>query len=216
MFQLYYYPNNASLAPHFLLHHLQAPYELVLVDRKANAHKSDDYLRLNPMGRIPALVDGELTLFESAAICVHLCERYPQSGLLPPVGSHERAHVFQWLMFLTNTLQSQLMARYYPSRQTDDVEGVTSVIAAQDRRIEESLAILDAQLATSAYLVDAQLTACDYYLFMLACWCLPLERSPARYPHLSRYIRLLCDDLSIKAVCALEGIDLSRFTLVGI
>ncbi|MHA2840884.1 glutathione S-transferase family protein, partial [Vibrio campbellii] len=44
MFKLYYYPNNASLAPHFLLQHVKADFELLLVDKKAQSHKKKDYL----------------------------------------------------------------------------------------------------------------------------------------------------------------------------
>ncbi|HGS5222392.1 TPA: glutathione S-transferase N-terminal domain-containing protein, partial [Vibrio cholerae] len=71
MFKLYYYPNNASLAPHFLLHHVQADYELLLVDKKANVQKSADYLKLNPTGRIPTLIIDGQPIFESPAICIH-------------------------------------------------------------------------------------------------------------------------------------------------
>ena len=69
MYQLYYYPSNASLAPHIVLEEIGAPYELVLVDRDAQAHKQPDYLKLNPSGLIPVLIDGDLVLTETAAIC---------------------------------------------------------------------------------------------------------------------------------------------------
>lgn len=74
MFKLYYYPNNASLAPYFLLHHVQADYELVLVERESDNHKSADYLRLNPAGCVPVLVDDGQATFQSPAICIHICE----------------------------------------------------------------------------------------------------------------------------------------------
>ena len=85
MFKLYYYPNNASLAPHFLLHHVKADYELVLVDRKLNAQKSKAYLRLNHSGKIPTLVDGEQVICESAAICIHIAETFPEYELIPKI-----------------------------------------------------------------------------------------------------------------------------------
>ncbi|MFT7130003.1 MAG: glutathione S-transferase, partial [Gammaproteobacteria bacterium] len=106
--KLFYYPKNASLVAHFVLEELEMDFELVLVDRNTNAHKSADYLSLNPMGRIPALVDGDLVLLESAAICLYLCERYSGSALLPRSDSSERPLFFQWLMYLTSTLQSEL------------------------------------------------------------------------------------------------------------
>src|SRR5262245_63889985 len=72
MLELHYYPGNASLTPHMLLEELGVPYALKLVDRTRNAHKAPEYLRLNPNGLIPVLVAGDLVLYETAAICLHL------------------------------------------------------------------------------------------------------------------------------------------------
>ena len=209
MYQLYYYPNNASLAPHFLLHHMQANYELVLVDRRSNIHKSVDYLKLNPAGRIPTLIDDGDAIFESAAICVHLCEQHNQ--LMPALGSKLRPKFHQWLMYLTNTLQAELMVRYYPHRHTNDEQTIANVIAAQDERIAESLAIIDQQLSDNRYLIGEEISACDFFLFMLAEWCLPVEKSPLHFPTLSQYLARMSQHPTVKAVCEIEKIDLSPF-----
>ncbi|WP_419465208.1 glutathione S-transferase family protein [Aeromonas caviae] len=67
-----------------MLHHLDADYELLLVDKKSNSQKSLDYLKINPAGRIPTLVIDEQPIFESSAICMHMCELHPESNLMPP------------------------------------------------------------------------------------------------------------------------------------
>lgn len=72
MYTLFFYPRNASWAPHMVLAEMGVDFELVLVDRKTNAQKSADYLLLNPTGRIPTLIDQDIVIFESAAICLHL------------------------------------------------------------------------------------------------------------------------------------------------
>ncbi|WP_348650733.1 glutathione S-transferase N-terminal domain-containing protein [Thalassomonas sp. RHCl1] len=77
MYKLFYYPRNASWAPHMLLKEIGAEHELILVDRKSEQQKSSEYLKLNPTGRIPTLVDGDLVIAESAAICLHLCDSHP-------------------------------------------------------------------------------------------------------------------------------------------
>ncbi len=212
LFQLYYYPNNASLAPHFLLHHVGADYELILVDKESNSQKSPDYLRLNPAGRIPTLVVNDQPIFESAAICIHICELYPESGLLPKIGDPKRPLFFQWLAFLTNTLQAELMVKYYPHRHTDDESTIPNILAAQDDRIAEALAIIDAQLAHNDFLLGDKLSACDYFLFMLAEWSLPVPKSPMTFEHLARYLRRMCDNPTIQAVCGIEEMDLSEMT----
>src|SRR4051812_29148827 len=91
-YQLYYYPGNANLAPHIVLEEAGCEVELVLVDRAARAQKSAEYLQLNPNGRIPTLVCGDLVVFEAAAICVHVAGQHPEARLIPPLGALPRAH----------------------------------------------------------------------------------------------------------------------------
>ena len=211
MYQLYYYPNNASLAPHFLLYHMDLPYQLHLVDKQSNAQKSPDYLKLNPAGRIPTLIVDGHALFESPAICIHLCESHPEHSLIPELGSVERPLFFQWLTYLNNTLQAELMLYYYPHRHTNDQRAVPHLLAAQELRIAAVLAVINEQLADKAYLIGAQLTACDFFLFMLAEWSLPISKSPLSFPHLAAYLKRLSQHSTIQAVCEIEGIDLEPF-----
>ena len=115
MYALYYYPGNASLLPHMMLREIGAPFELRLVDRTQDAQHSEAYLRLNPNGRIPVLVQDDLILFETAAIALHLVDQHPAAGLAPPPGTPERAALFKWMVHLTNTPQAEYRAWFYPS-----------------------------------------------------------------------------------------------------
>ncbi|KZZ15647.1 glutathione S-transferase [Oleiphilus sp. HI0080] len=168
-------------------------------------------MKLNPAGRIPALVIDGQAMFESAAICVHLCELHPEHGLIPAVGTYARAEFFQWIMYLTNTLQAELMVRYYPERHIKDPTLVDGVIAAQDERIVEALEVINQRLEKQPYLCGDALTACDYFLFMLCEWSLVLTRSPVTFSALSAYLQKLSQNETIKTVCEIEGIDLSVF-----
>jgi len=211
LYTLFYYPNNASLAPHFLLHHVQAKYELMLVDRKTNAQKSPEYLKLNPAGRIPTLLSDGQAIFESSAICIHISEAHPEYNLIPVLGDPKRPLFFQWLAFLNNTLQAELMVYYYPQRHTNDATTTPNVIAAQQERISEALSILNLQLEHNRYLLGDSLSACDFFLFMLAEWSLPIKQSPLTFPYLAAYLKRLANYPTITTVCAQEGIDLTRF-----
>ena len=85
--------------------------------RAAASARPRKYLRLNPHARVPARRRRRiLVLYESAAICLHLCERHPDAGLAPPVGSAARAHFYQWMIYLTNTIQADAMLYFYPER----------------------------------------------------------------------------------------------------
>ena len=149
MITLHYFPGNASFTPHVLLHEIGAPFELAKVDRANNAHKSPAYLKLNPNGQIPVLVDGDLVLYETAAIALHLADTHPAAGLVPALGSAERAQFYKWLMWLTNTLQASLIVYFYPERLVDDgnAAGAAEVRAHAEKKVGVLLDMLDAELA---------------------------------------------------------------------
>src|SRR5258706_276676 len=100
MIELHYYPSNASMVPHIVLEDIGQPYRRLLVDRTTGRHKAPDYLRLNPNGLIPVLTDGDLVLYETAAIVLYLCDKYPEAGLAPAMQSTQRAHFYKWLFWL--------------------------------------------------------------------------------------------------------------------
>jgi glutathione S-transferase len=194
MITLHYYPSNASFAPHVLLHEIGAPFQLQLVDRHAGAHKSAGYLALNPNGLIPALTDGPLVLYETAAICLHLVDTHPQANLAPPVGSQERAHFYKWLVWLTNSLQATLIHYFYPDRLVDEGNeaGAAQVRSHAQAKVGEYLAQLDTELARHGgpWLLGANYSAVDAYAFMLCRWTRGFSRQPARdYLHLGPYLR---------------------------
>ena len=209
MIQLHYYPSTASMAPHILLHELKVPFELLLVDRLQNAQKMTAYLQLNPNGLIPVLVDGDLVLYEAAAICLHLCDAHPAAGLAPAIGTAERAHFYKWLMWLTNTLQATLIAYFYPERWVNagNDEGAAQVKAQAEVKVGLLLDQLDAQLASQAqafpepHLLGASYSAVDIYSLMLCRWTRNFASNPARQrAHLGPYLqRLLARPAVIKA-----------------
>lgn len=212
MYKLFYYPRNASWAPHMVLHHLRVEYELILVDRKSNAHKSENYLKLNPTGRIPTLIDSNLTLFESAAICLHLCERHPEAGLVPAVGELDRANFHQWLSYLTTTVQPELMIYFYPTRHTTNPDGARAIVKAQEARLASMFAILDEALVGREFLVGSRISLCDYILFMLAHWGIGLNQPPLSYVHLGSYLRRMTKQDSVNLASSVEGTDLSMYS----
>ena len=209
MIELHYSPSTASMAPHILLRELGLPFELRLVDRTQNAQKMTAYLQLNPNGLIPVLTDGELAVYEAAAICLYLCDMDPAAGLAPKVGTAERAHFYKWLMWLTNTLQATLIAYFYPERwvNVDNALGATQVKAQAEIKIGLLLDQLDAELARHAlthaapWLLGANYSAVDIYSLMLCRWTRHFKTQPASArPHLGPYLqRILARSAVIKA-----------------
>jgi glutathione S-transferase len=88
-----------------MLEELGVPYDLVTLDLGAGANREPAYLRVHPLGQVPALVEGDTTIFESIAICMYLADRFPERGLAPPVASRLRAPYYQWLLFCPTTIE---------------------------------------------------------------------------------------------------------------
>lgn len=208
MLTLYYYPGNANLAPHMLLEELGVPHALVLVDRAVEAHKSAAYLALNPRGLLPTLVDGDLVLFETAAICLHLADSHPEAALAPPLGSAQRAHFYRWLMYLTNTVQAEMLLYFYPERLSDDEAMAARVKHHAEARLAEMFDYLEQTLqANGPFLLGERFTALDPYLFMLARWSRMMARPARSRPALARFLASMAARPAVQRAFAAEGID---------
>lgn len=210
MRQLHYYPSNASMAPHILLEEIGAPFELVRVDRDHDAHKSADYLKLNPNGSIPVFVDGDLVLYESAAICLHLADNAPGAHLVPVFGSTVRAHCYKWLVWMTNTLQATLMVYFYPERWVEEgnTAGAAELRSHAERRVGPLLDQLEAELARHGgpWLMGQDYSVLDPYCLMLCRWTRGFTTTvPARdRAHLGPYLRRMLERPAVQRALATE------------
>ena len=211
MLELHYYPGTAAMVPHILLEEIGAPYQRVLVDRMQNAHKAPDYLKLNPNGLIPVLVDADLVLYETAAICLHLCDTHPEAALAPDLGTAERAHFYKWLMWLTNTLQATLIIYFYPERSVfpGNTAGAAEVKAQAEARIGGLLDQLDAELARHGgpWFTGEAYSALDAYVFTLCRWTRNFSSPAARTrPHLGPYLQRMLARPAVQRVFAAEAL----------
>lgn len=202
--QLYYSPGTASLIPHILLEEMGVPFELVEVDREHDAHKSPDYLRLNPAGLIPVLVDSDHVLAETAAIVLALADRFPEKRMAPPCPSPAREQCYRWLMYLTNTLQAELIHYFYPHRLGG--EHAEAVQARARDRIMPMLDILDAQLAqsTGPFFLGADYSIVDIYLFVLCRWTRNMPQPARLRPHLSPFLARMVERPAVRQVLERE------------
>ena len=208
MIQLHYYPSTASMAPNILLEEIGAPFQRVLVDRTQGVQKTQQYLQLNPNGLIPALTDGDLVLYESAAICLYLCDSYPQAALAPPLGSPERAHFYKWLMWLTNTLQATLIVYFYPERwmNASNAAGAAELKTHAEARVRVLIDQLDTELARHGgpWLLGDAYTALDAYTLMLCRWTRTFGQPARTRAQLGPYLQRVLARPAVQRALAAE------------
>jgi len=151
--RLSYSPNSRSVRVRWLLEEIGADYELrpVRGDERAGAeHRSR-----HPLGRVPALETEDGTLFETAALCLHLAERHPEAGLLPAEASFERALVYQWISFGLTEIEP-FIAEASRAAESDPERA-----QAARERVRTAVGVLDSVLARGDYLVAGRFSVAD-------------------------------------------------------
>ena len=108
MYQVYGMPRTRSTRVLWALEELGADYRFHLIDLAKGEGQSPEFLKLNPFGKIPVLVDGDLVLTESAAICSYLADCHPEAELVPRTGTPDRGRYDQWCHFVMSELEQPL------------------------------------------------------------------------------------------------------------
>lgn len=169
--RLHWSPDSANIVVRLALEELGLPYEGLRVDRGRGGLREPGYLALNPQGLLPVLEDGELVLFETGAILLHLADR---AGRLGPGGPEAhapapRATFLKWLFYLSNTLHADLRAAFYSHRYIDE-EAMPALRAGLARRVTGHLTLLEAQLSPEGWLAAGSPTLVDLYLAVCLRW----------------------------------------------
>jgi glutathione S-transferase len=211
MLALYYYPGNASLLPHMMLREIGVPFEMRLVDRDQNAQKSAEYLKLNPNGRIPVLVDGDLVLFETAAIALHLVDKFPEAGLAPALGTKGRAEFYKWMVHLTNTPQAEYRAWFYPHEHVSGEAAVPAAQKAAEQRLYGMFDVISEQLGDKTWLLEDRFSAADLFLFMLIRWGRGMPRPPRTLPNLNALAERVIARPAVQTALEVEGLKAPVF-----
>ena len=209
MYQLYWSPGAASMAPHAALQEIGTKFDLVKIDLDQGAQHSPDYLRLNPHERVPTLVyDDHHVMYESAAICMFLAERHPAALLAPRIGSTQRAAFLQWMAYLTNTVQEALIEWWYPDYYVKGEEALAKFKANVEERIEQMWEHLDSRIAAHGpYLCGADPFICDTYLAMLTRWSRMMPRPAMSHPNLRQMVAAVIARPAYAKMLAAEGIE---------
>ena len=145
MMKLYWSPRSRSFTALWLLEETGHPYERVLTDISTGAQKTPEFLAVNPMGKVPALGDGDVAIAESAAICAYVAERFPDAKLAPPLGDPRRAKYLQWLFFGPSCIEPaliQIFTKLEVPSSTAAWGSATQVFDVLDRALEKGPWIL--------------------------------------------------------------------------
>lgn len=168
--KLYHSPQTRSVRPRWLLEELGAPYELVTLDMPKQDHKTAEYLKIHPHGAVPAFVDGDIVMFESAAICMYLADKFPDKKLAPPVGSPERAAYYQWMVYSMATLEPPVLQVFLHTVMLPEEQRSSEQAQEGRTKFKEVARVLTNALRGKQYLVGNQLSAADIMVGSTLAW----------------------------------------------
>lgn len=204
MYTLYYAPGAASLAVHAALIDTGAPFTLAQVD--LDGERTDEFLRLNPQGAVPALVVDGQAQTEAAALLQLLAEQHPDAQLAPAPGSPDRAAWLQWTAALPSMLGAPFRLWFYPL-DLGIAEHDEQTRAPLRRMIEMAFQRIEARLSKQGpYLLGERFSTADYQLCMYMRWSRAMPTPATTLPALDRLARLVTARPAWRRVAATEGL----------
>lgn len=152
--RLYHLPNTRSTRVLWLLEEIGAPYELTLLTKEDR--KGAEHLGRHPLGRVPVIEEDGGFVLESLAICLHVADLHPDAAMIPPLGTHERALVYQWCAFAMTELEPAIL-EVFAARRKEDEERTASGV----ERFRAAATVVDQALEGREYLVGDRFSVGD-------------------------------------------------------
>ena len=171
MLKLYYVPRTRSMRPRWLLEELGVPYELVRLDPSKGETRQEPYRSVNPLGHVPALDDDGTVITESAAIIMHLADRFPEKGLAPRPGTPERGLYYRWIVYAMVTMEAQVAAVSEQARLPEEKRSA-QVVEKAKARFQEVVQVVEDYLKAGGrqFIAGPTFTGADIVMSAVLGW----------------------------------------------
>jgi glutathione S-transferase len=189
-------PMSRGQIARWALHEAGADYEQHLLEYSGSM-KAPEYLAINPMGKVPAIVHDGSVVTECAAICAYLADTFPQAGLHPTAA--ERADYYRWMFFAAGPVESAITNRHMKWEPTEEQERMAGY-----GNYDKAVAALEGALSGKDYICGDRFTAADVYVGSQVDWGLQFGTLPAS-PALNAYAERLRQRSAYQASKAIDG-----------
>ena len=188
--KLYYSPQSRAVRPRWMLEEIGAPYELVRLQLGTD-NKAPAYVKMNPNGTVPTLVDGDLTLFESAAICQYLADRFPDKRLAPPVGTPARGLYYQWIHYAMSALEPPLVTIFLHTINKPEAERIPALVSEARTQLKTVLGVVEQAVLGRTFILGDQFTTADVMVGSTLVWAQMMSLLSAERPATAAYLARL-------------------------
>ena len=213
MLTFYYATGTCALASHLALEYAGADYEAVRLDFSQQAQRSPEFLRLNPKGRVPALVTERGVLTETPALLQFISQSFPDAKMMPLDDSFLLARANEFNSYLCSTVHVAHAHRVRGVRWADDAQAIEAMKAKAPQVMGDCFALIEQGMLQGPWVLGERFSVCDMYLFTLSGWLagdgVDIERFPKVADH---YSRMAADPVVIKVLAAQKSIRLTAAT----
>jgi glutathione S-transferase len=177
---LFHSPNTRSSGVLILLKELNADYHLHVLNMKANEQRGAEYLAINPMGKVPAVMHGDVLITEQVALYLYLSDLYPEAKLAPEIGDPLRGSYLRWMVFYGSCFEPAIVDH---SQKREPAPQSTSPYGDYDTMLNT----LTAQLSQGEYFLGDKFTSLDVLWGTALTWITMFKLVPA-LPVIQAYI----------------------------
>lgn len=162
-------PQSRGRIVHWLLEELGVPYDMNILDFEKGDHKKPEYLKINPMGKVPAVVHRGVVVTEAAAICTYLADAYPEAGLAPALNDPQRGTYLRWLFFGAGCIEPAIVDKLF-ARPPVERKGAVGYGSYDD-----TLNALETALTPGPFILGERFSAADVYVGAQVQWGLMVK-----------------------------------------
>lgn len=204
MLTLYYAPGTCALASHLALEYAGAPYQATRLDFKQQQQRSPEYLRVNPKGRVPALVTDRGVITENPAILHYVAQSFPQSGLAPLDDPFLLGKVNEFNCYLASTVHVAHAHRARGARwvEADDTHSIEAMRHKVPQNMTDCFTLIEEQMLRGPWVLGERFSTSDLYLFTIAGWLEGDSVDVNRFPRVADLLRRLNAQPQVQKVLA--------------
>lgn len=202
--KLYYTPHTCALASHIALEKAGASYEVQRVDFSKNEQRSAEYLRINPHGRVPALVTDNGILTETPAILAFIAQSFPRAKLAPVDDPFAFAQAQSFNSYLCSTVHVAHAHRMRGTRWADDPAAIEAMKEKVPQSVGDAFQLIENEKLRGPWVMGEAFTICDIYLFTIAQWLEADGVDLGRLPRVVDHRRRMSEDPVVARIVAAE------------
>ena len=169
----------------WIAHELDIPFEHVGMEVKDL--KTPEYMKVNPNGKVPTLVDGDFKLFESMAINLYLAKRFNKDGFWPS-SPEDQARCYQWSFWGMTEIEKPLLTILIDMFMTAPDKRKPEAVAEAQKTLPKPFAVLNAALEGHEYLLGSNFTVADLNLASILSWSKPIKYDFKPYPNAGAWL----------------------------